>query len=104
MGDLLPFCLGVVWLCSIAWVRDDARRRIRNGRAVMVATAGAAVLPIAGAGVWALVRPPETLEERRCRRLARLLAELEAGPEPAEGGDATGLLRQRRARTLAVAR
>ena len=84
-NGLLPVCLGVAWLASAAWVRDDARRRIRNDRAVLLATASAVVVPFMGAVAWALVRPAETLEERRYRRLVRLLAELEAGPEPADG-------------------
>jgi len=84
-NGLLPICLGVAWLASAAWVRDDARRRIRNERAVLFAAAAAVVVPFAGAVAWALVRPAETLEERRYRRLVRLLAALEAGPEPADG-------------------
>jgi hypothetical protein len=78
---LLPLTAATAWVVTVAWVRDDARRRIRNRRAVLAATLATAVVPVAAAAVWALLRPAETLEERRCRRLARLLSMLEAGPE-----------------------
>jgi hypothetical protein len=78
--DVGPIWLGLVWLVSIRWVHRDAQTRLRNRRAIRAATGVAAVLPLAGAVAWACVRPAETLVERRHRRLARLLLELETQP------------------------
>lgn len=100
LHDLLPIWIGTVWIASIAWVWHDARLRIRNSRTVAIAILGAALAPLAGAAAWALVRPAETLEERRCRRLVRLLAELEAGPEPYDAATDPAPARRR----LAIAR
>jgi hypothetical protein len=75
-----PIWLALVWLVSIRWVHRDARTRLRNPRAIRTAVVVAAVLPLVGAVAWACVRPAETLVERRHRRLARLLLELETQP------------------------
>jgi hypothetical protein len=66
----------VGWLACLAWVARDVRARTTDRRAARLATAMGAV-PVAGAIVYLCVRPHETLEERRERRLARRLFETE---------------------------
>src|SRR5438105_5148569 len=72
-----PICFAAIWLASARWVYLDARRRLRNPSGIRVATLTAAALPFLGAGVWACMRPGETLAQRRERRLIRLVLEEE---------------------------
>jgi len=59
----------VFWLATAAWVFRDARRRIDDRRLVAVAALLGFVLPFAGPVVYLFLRPPDSIEERRDRRL-----------------------------------
>jgi len=73
--NLLLLFLGVVWLALIAWTYFDARRRIEDPVLVAFATA-AALFPYVGSLVYAILRPPELLEDRHERELEIRAAEL----------------------------
>jgi hypothetical protein len=84
--DLGPVWLVAMWLGSVRWVRVDARTRLANPNAIRAATWLALVLPFAGAAVWTAVRPLETRQSRRERRVVTLLLESQLParePEPA---------------------
>ncbi len=80
---LIMFAVAV-WLALIRWTYTDARRRLRNPRAVRAATA-LAVLPIVGPIIYMILRPPEFLEDAYEReisiasseKLIEVLAELQ---------------------------
>jgi hypothetical protein len=76
----LLFLLG--WLGPAAWMYRDANRRLRDQRRPAQLLAAGVVLPVLAPVAWALLRPPETLEERHERELAR--RHLEQLLEPAE--------------------
>ncbi len=64
------------WLLEWTWVRVDARRRIRSRLGRFVAALIGAV-PVAGLLLYLLLRPCDTVLERRCRSWTRqLLGEL----------------------------
>lgn len=69
--------VGGLWLASAAWVSWDARRRLRSERGARLVTGGALALPIAGLLLYLLVRPADSLVDRRERRLRRRLLEME---------------------------
>lgn len=69
--------LGGLWLASVAWISWDARRRLRGPRQIRLAVIGGAVMPVIGLFLYLCFRPPESLLERRERRLVRRLLELE---------------------------
>src|SRR5205807_9520999 len=103
LGDLVTVGLrwrwesvGLVWLCSVLAVRDDARARIENpaGRRASVLTTLA--LPVVGFLIWLLLRPTETRSQRRERRLFMALAEHELRAVPR-----TRVARRRRLPTYA---
>ncbi|HEX9597938.1 MAG TPA: zinc ribbon domain-containing protein [Gaiellaceae bacterium] len=75
-----PWGLTAVWLGSISWTAADARRRCSR-RAARAAISGAALLPFAGAALYALLRPCREEQDDRARRVWRryLEAELDAG-------------------------
>jgi double zinc ribbon protein len=75
------FLLGLVvaWVTCLVWIARDVRARTTDRRAARLATA-IGVVPVAGAIVYLCIRPPETLEQRRERRLARRLFEAELDP------------------------
>ncbi len=62
---------GGLWVASLLWVVADARARLVRPRRIHLTTAAAALLPFVGVLGWVVVRPPETLEERRERKLRR---------------------------------
>lgn len=66
---LAAFLGVVIWVALVFWTFRDARRRIDDGVIVAVATLTALVFGPAGALVYAIVRPPEYLEEVRAREL-----------------------------------
>jgi hypothetical protein len=66
--NLLILFLVVVWLALIAWTYLDARRRISDPVLIACAT-GASVFPFVGTIVYAILRPPEFLEDARERDL-----------------------------------
>ena len=62
------FFIGVFWLALAYWVFKDARRRIDDPWLVAVATI-LGLVPILGALIYMLFRPPEYLEDVREREL-----------------------------------
>jgi hypothetical protein len=72
--NLLVFFLVVVWLALVYWTYSDAQRRIDDPMLVGCATAGA-LFPFIGTIVYAIVRPPEYLEDARERELEIKAAE-----------------------------
>jgi hypothetical protein len=79
----LVLSLCVAWVVPVLAVVLDARARIDNPSAAFAAGVLATALPVAGALLWLLVRPAETLQERRERRLADAVSEAEAqAPRP----------------------
>jgi hypothetical protein len=74
--------LVVLWLALAFWTFKDAKRRIADPILVMVAVATALIFPYVGALVYAIVRPPEYLDEVRERELELRAAERRLRSEP----------------------
>ena len=72
--NLLILFLVIIWLSLVYWTYADARRRIADPMLVGCATA-AALFPYVGTIVYAIVRPPEYLEDVRERDLEMQAAE-----------------------------
>jgi hypothetical protein len=72
---LLVLMVIVVWLALIVYTYLDARRRIEDPFLVACATVGS-FFPYIGTAVYAIVRPPEFIEDARERRLEIKAAEL----------------------------
>ncbi len=72
--DLVIVVLVVFWLALIYWTYADARRRIADPMLVGCATA-ASLFPFIGTMVYAIVRPPEYLEDVHERDLEIQAAE-----------------------------
>jgi double zinc ribbon protein len=72
--NLLVFFLVVIWLALVYWTYADAQRRIDDPMLVGCATA-ASLFPFIGTIVYAIVRPPEYLEDARERELEIKAAE-----------------------------
>src|SRR5438094_9394812 len=77
--DLLSASLPLLWIAGAFHTGADARRRFANVSARRFWTALAVLLPLVGAGVYLVVRPDETLEERRLRRRRVLYLGVAAG-------------------------
>ena len=73
--NLVLLFLVVVWIALVAWTYLDARRRIQDPVLVACAT-GASLFPFVGTIVYAILRPPEFLEDARERELEIRAAEL----------------------------
>lgn len=73
--NLLILMLVVVWLALIVFTYLDARRRIRDPFLIGCATL-ASFIPYLGTAVYAIVRPPEFLEDAHERELEIKAAEL----------------------------
>jgi hypothetical protein len=73
--NLLVLMLVVVWLALIVYTYLDARRRISDPFLIGCATIGS-FIPYVGTAVYAIVRPPEFLEDARERALEIKAAEL----------------------------
>jgi Double zinc ribbon len=73
--NLLVVLLVIVYLALIVWTFLDARRRIEDSWLVACATA-AAFFPFVGAMVYAILRPPEFIEDRKERELEIRAAQL----------------------------
>ncbi len=73
--NLIVLMLVVVWLALIVYTYLDARRRVSDPFLVGVATIGA-FIPYLGTAVYAIVRPPEFLEDAHERELEIKAAEL----------------------------
>jgi hypothetical protein len=72
--NLLVFFLVVIWLALVYWTYSDAQRRIEDPMLVGCATAGA-LFPFIGTIVYAIVRPPEYLDDVHERELEIKAAE-----------------------------
>ena len=72
--NLLVFFLVVIWLALVYWTYSDAQRRIDDPMLVGCATA-ASLFPFIGTIVYAIVRPPEYLEDAHERELEIKAAE-----------------------------
>ena len=72
--NLIILFLVIIWLALVYWTYADARRRIADPMLVGCATA-AALFPYVGSIVYAIVRPPEYLEDVRERDLEMQAAE-----------------------------
>ena len=73
--NLLVLMLVVVWLALIVYTYLDAKRRISDSFLVGCATL-ASFIPYLGTAVYAIVRPPEFLEDAHERELEIRAAEL----------------------------
>ncbi len=73
--NLLILMLVVVWLALIVFTYLDAKRRIKDPFLVGCATL-ASFIPYLGTAVYAIVRPPEFLEDAHERELEIKAAEL----------------------------
>ncbi len=73
--NLLVVLLVVVYLALIVWTFLDSRRRIEDSWLVACATA-ASLFPFVGAMVYAILRPPEFIEDRKERELEIRASEL----------------------------
>jgi hypothetical protein len=72
---LLVLFLVAVWAALIFWTYADARRRIEDPMLVGCATAASLFFPFVGTIVYAIVRPPEYLDDVRERQLEMAAAE-----------------------------
>jgi hypothetical protein len=75
-ANLLVIFLLAVWIALVFWVYADARRRLTDSVLIGSATLAALIFPFAGALVYAIVRPPETLDDAYERDLDVRAAEL----------------------------
>src|SRR3954462_9953472 len=76
--NVLLLVLVVVWFALIFWTYADARRRIDDPMLVACAVA-ASLFPFVGTIVYAIVRPPEYLDDVRLRELELQAAEARLG-------------------------
>jgi Double zinc ribbon len=72
--NVLILVLFVIWAALIFWTYADARRRIDDPMLVACATA-ASLFPFVGTIVYAIVRPPEYLDDVRLRDVEMTAAE-----------------------------
>jgi hypothetical protein len=76
---LLVLFLVAIWAALVFWTFADARRRIGDGMLVGCATAASFFFPFVGSIVYAIVRPPEYLDDVRERELEIAAAEARLG-------------------------
>jgi hypothetical protein len=72
--DLVILFLVIVWLATVYWTFADARRRIDDRLLIGCATV-AALFPFVGTMIYAIVRPPEFLEDVEDRELSMRASE-----------------------------
>ena len=73
--QLLLLVMVALWLALAFWTYTDARRRVDDPMLVACAAAGSLFFPFVGAIVYAIVRPPEYLDDIRERELEIAAAE-----------------------------
>src|SRR5205814_3328972 len=73
--QLVILVLVALWLALAFWTYADARRRVDDPMLVACAAAGAFCFPFVGAIVYAIVRPPEYIDDVRERELEIAAAE-----------------------------
>jgi Double zinc ribbon len=73
--NLVVLFLVAVYIALIAWTYFDAKRRVGDNFLVICATLGA-LIPFIGAAIYAIIRPPEYLEDAREREIETRAAEL----------------------------
>ena len=78
-ATLFILMIVVVWLALIVYTYFDAKRRISDPFLVACATIGS-FFPYIGTAVYAIVRPPEFLEDAHERELEIRAAELQGAP------------------------
>jgi hypothetical protein len=61
--NLAILFLVILWLALVYWTWSDARRRIGDPLLVGCATVASLVFPMLGTIVYAIVRPPEYLDD-----------------------------------------
>jgi DNA-directed RNA polymerase subunit RPC12/RpoP len=66
---LLVILLVIIWLTLIYWTFADARRRVDDPLLVACATV-VAIVPFLGTAIYAIIRPPEYIDDVRERDLA----------------------------------
>src|ERR1051325_8054721 len=76
--NILLLVFAVLYLALIFWTFADARRRIDDPLLVACATL-ASLFPFVGTIVYAIVRPPEYLDDVRLRELEMQAAEARPG-------------------------
>ena len=72
---LLVLFLVAIWAALIFWTYADARRRIEDSMLVACSVAASLLFPFVGTIVYAIVRPPEYLDDVRERELEIAAAE-----------------------------
>jgi hypothetical protein len=77
---IVPLSLLTMWLASVAWAHDDARRRCGDPRLVRFAVGAAIALPLAGPALYALLRPGRLRADERERRVWRRYLESQLEP------------------------
>jgi hypothetical protein len=75
-ANLLVIFMIALWLALVYWALADARRRLEDPVLIGSAALAALIFPFAGALVYAIVRPPETMEDAYERDLDLRAAEL----------------------------
>jgi hypothetical protein len=77
--SVLDHLLVAAWAGSASWVNHDARRRLRTPGQHRLALGSALLFPVGGVLLYLLLRPPDSLLDRRERRVFRRLIEEEFG-------------------------
>jgi hypothetical protein len=75
-ANLLVVFLIAIWFALVFWTYADSRRRLQDSVLIGSATLAALIFPFAGSLVYAIVRPPETLDDAYERELDVRAAEL----------------------------
>ncbi len=78
---MLGFFAVAIWLACAYWVYKDARRRVEDRVVLAVCVLAAVVFGPFGLIIYAIVRPPEYIEDRRERELEVRMMEQRLGEE-----------------------
>jgi hypothetical protein len=90
-ANLLVIFLIAMWIALVFWAYNDARRRLDDPVLIFAAAFAALVFPFAGALIYAIVRPPETIDDRYERELDIRAGELRVRilEQAAKGGSSS---------------